>query len=79
MQIYTKSSATGNHNENGSEHVLHGSYWQIKFRNPAAAEAVKTINRLNWQPTLSRNSYIHIMRTIRESVKESKNQGDWDS
>lgn len=48
----TKSSATGNVNENCSEHVLHGSYWQIKFRNPTAAEAVKTINSFNWQPIL---------------------------
>lgn len=72
----TKSSATGNLNENCSEHVLHGSYWQIKFRNPAAAEAIRTINSLNWQPTLLPNTYIHIMRTIQKGHEGSENESD---
>lgn len=65
--------------ENCSEHVLHGSSWQIKFRNPAAAEAVKTINSLNWQPTLLANTYIHIMKTIHKTVKEGGKGDGWDS
>lgn len=58
---------------------MHGSYWQIKFRNPAAAEAVKTINSLNWQPTLLANTYIYIMRTIQKGVKEGEQGVGWAS
>lgn len=75
----TKSSATGNQNENCSDHVLHESYWQIKLRNTAVAEAVKTINSLNCQPTLLPKTHIHLIKTIWESLKENVNRGDYDS
>lgn len=59
--------------------MLHESYWQIKFRNPAPAEAEQTINSLNWQPKLTKHLHIHNENNTRESVKESGDGGYWDS